>query len=92
VIELRRRIPNIAVGFAAVVLLAGAAVALYVWWPATADEPARGTPRLVIDRREVDLGPFRYGVQATAVFTLANTGDAPVKVLGAPTVTAVKGC
>jgi hypothetical protein len=62
------------------------------WWPLGAQKPSGGTPRLVVDRTEIDLGYFPYDKRAKAVFTLTNAGDAPLRILEVPPVKALKGC
>jgi hypothetical protein len=69
--------------------LAGLAL---VWWQAGAVDMAAGTPRLVVDRTEVDLGNRPFDAPATAVFTLTNAGDGMLRILGEPPVAVVEGC
>ncbi len=51
-----------------------------------------GTPRLVVDRTEVDLGDRRFDVPAHVVFTLTNAGDGPLRLAEVPRVIAKAGC
>jgi hypothetical protein len=44
-----------------VVLLMAAGVAAF-WWRADSQETSSGTPRLVVDRTDVDLGYRRFGL------------------------------
>lgn len=67
---------------------AGLVLALVASWASAAEK----TPRLVVDREEIDLGTLPYSTPARAVFTLRNTGDAVLKVVDVPPVKALKGC
>jgi hypothetical protein len=71
------------------VALAGG-VARWRW--ANQDAAAAGTPRLAVDRTEVDLGYRRFNTAARVVFTLTNAGDAPLQLAEVPQVRAVRGC
>jgi hypothetical protein len=62
------------------------------WWPAKAGEASDGKPRLEVDRTEVDLGDLAFEAPAEAVFTLTNTGDGVLKLIGEPQVKVLKGC
>jgi hypothetical protein len=62
------------------------------WWPAQAGDASDGRPRLVVDRTEVDLGDLPFDAPAKAVFTLTNTGDGVLKIVGEPQVKVLKGC
>jgi hypothetical protein len=62
------------------------------WGLAQAGEAADGKPHLVVDRTEIDLGDLPYGAPAKAVFTLNNTGDGVLKIVGEPEVKILKGC
>ena len=84
---MKSRSGRVVVAVAVVVVLAGALGAW--WWMAAA---ASGTPRLAVDRTEIDLGDFPFGARATATFTLANTGDAPLRIVDLPPVKALEGC
>jgi hypothetical protein len=79
----------IAAAVAAITVL-GAGVA---WWSQASPPPVTGgTPRLVVDRTDIDLGnqPFETPVRAT--FTLTNTGDGMLQIAQSPPVKAVLGC
>jgi hypothetical protein len=52
-----------------------------LWWPAEAGDASSGTPRLVLDRTEIDLGDLPFDQLATAVFTLTNAGDGVLNIL-----------
>jgi hypothetical protein len=45
-----------------------------------------------MDRTEVDLGYRRFDTPARVVFTLANTGDGPLRVTESPRVKVIAGC
>jgi len=62
------------------------------WWFSEAQKPSGGTPRLQVDRTEMDLGDFPFNKMARAVFTLANAGDGPLKVLDVSPVRVLQGC
>jgi hypothetical protein len=51
-----------------------------------------GTPRLVVDRTEADLGYRSFGVPAQVVFTLTNAGDGPLRLKDVPRVIVKAGC
>jgi hypothetical protein len=51
-----------------------------------------GTPRLVVDRTEIDLGDLPFDQRATAVFTLTNAGNGVLNIIEEPPVEVVKGC
>lgn len=55
-------------------------------WPVEAGEAPRGTPRLVVDRTEIDLANRQFDTPAQAVFTLSNAGDARLTVAEEPPV------
>jgi hypothetical protein len=63
-----------------------------VWWQAGSGDAAGGTPRLVADRTEVNLGRQPFDAPVRAVFTLTNAGDGLLSILGEPRVDVVEGC
>ena len=85
----RGRTPTvILLGLAAAVLAGGAA-----WWLWSAPyEATEGTPRLAVDRTEVDLGYRRFDTPARVVFTLTNAGDRPLRLSEVPRVKVAAGC
>ena len=77
-------------GAAAVVAVA---VIASVLWVARSPQPASaGTPRLEVDRTEIDLGYMRFDTTARVLFTLTNAGTGPLRVTEAPRVKLVAGC
>jgi hypothetical protein len=62
------------------------------WWFSEAQDTSGGTPRLVMDRTEVDLGHFPFEAPARAVFTLTNAGDGLLRLTEVPPVKVLKGC
>ena len=63
-----------------------------VWWPSEARQATSGTPRLMVDRSEVDLGDLPFNAPAKTVFTLTNTGDGVLRIIEEPPVEVLKGC
>lgn len=51
-----------------------------------------GTPRLAVAQDTIDLGTIRFNNPAQSVFTVRNTGDGSLVVLGEPQVELVEGC
>jgi hypothetical protein len=62
------------------------------WWLSAPREARGGTPKLVVDRESIDLGPLAFNTPARATFTLTNAGDSALVIEGIPRVHAVKGC
>ncbi len=62
------------------------------WWLWPGASPsAGGTPKLALDRTEIDLGYLRFDTEAYAAFTITNTGDG-VLTLEPGRVRVVQGC
>jgi len=61
-------------------------------WGLLGRDAGGGTPRLVVDRAEADLGYRRFDTPARAVFTLANAGDGLLRLRGTPEVLLKAGC
>jgi hypothetical protein len=79
--------------WAALVALGLIAVgAVGLWCPAGAGEASSRTPRLVVDRTEIDLGDLPFDQRTTAVFTLTNAGNGVLNIIEEPPVEVVKGC
>lgn len=55
-------------------------------------QDSRGTPRLEVDRTQVELGYRRFDTVAPVVFTLTNTGTGLLRLKEVPPVKVVKGC
>lgn len=79
-----------AVVAATVVALIG--VAFWLWPTPGPTTTGAGTPRVAVDRTEIDLGRLPFDRQALATFTLTNLGDGPLTLEGSPPVRAVQGC
>ena len=73
--------------FGVLVLVAAGGGGLWWLWDAFG-----GTPRLVVDRTEVDLGALPFEAPATVVFTLTNAGDGLLKIADVPPVRVLEGC
>ena len=73
----------------AVIIFLAVAVGAVWGWPVFS---GAGTPRLAVDRNEVDLGDRPFGQRVRASFTLTNSGNGALTVEGTPTVTALEGC
>jgi hypothetical protein len=72
------------------VLVAVSGVA--TWWYSASPDASSGTPRLVVDRTDVNLGYLRYKSPARVTFTLTNAGDAPLVLTEVPHVIVKAGC
>lgn len=84
----RRKRRWIAVAASLLVVAVGGVV-----WRSRAPGPeATGTPRLAVDRTEIDLGHLPFQRPARATFTLTNVGDGLLTIAGAPSVRVVQGC
>lgn len=53
---------------------------------------ASGTPKLAVDKDEVNLGDVKLGQTVTVDFTLTNTGDGPLTFSKAPYIEVKEGC
>lgn len=73
--------------FGVLVLVAAGGGGLWWLWDAFG-----GTPRLVVDQTEVDLGALPFEAPARVVFTLTNAGDGLLKIADVPPVRVLKGC
>jgi len=62
------------------------------WWFSEAQDTSGGTPRLLMDRTEVDLGYLPFEAPARVVFTLTNAGDGLLRLADVPPVKVLKGC
>ena len=63
-----------------------------IWWLGQAQNAVGETPRLAVDRTEMDLGRFPFEAPARAVFVLRNEGSAPLQIVEVSPVRALKGC
>ena len=83
----RRWWPAIAAGMIVAALAAG----MYWFWPGDSVS-VKGTPRLAVDRSEVDLGVLPYEAPARVTFVLTNAGNGPLTITETPRVRVVRGC
>jgi hypothetical protein len=60
--------------------------------PANFAPAVTGSPKLVADREEVDVGDVPLGQTVEVSFEIANTGDKPLRFIEAPYVEVVEGC
>ena len=51
-----------------------------------------GTPKLIVDRNEVDEGYQKLGATVHTSFKLRNEGDGTLRILDQPQVKVVEGC
>ena len=84
----RRKRWRLLMGLAAVSVLAAAAFWL---WPRPASVDG-GTPRLEVDRTEIDLGAMAFDRWVTATFRVRNAGDGRLLISSLPKVYVVRGC
>ncbi len=77
-------------GFSAVTVAVLAAAALW-FWPGVGIG-GKGTPRLAVDRSEIDAGAVAFDAPARVTFVLTNAGDGPLTIKETPRVRAVQGC
>lgn len=62
------------------------------WFGTERSDSSGGTPRLVVDRREIDLGVLPFDAPTRVTFVLTNVGDGPLTIKGSPRVEAIQGC
>jgi hypothetical protein len=60
------------------------------FWP-EAPPSAGGSPKLALDRTEIDLGYVRFNTLAQAAFTVTNAGEGLLTLAAGP-VRVVQGC
>lgn len=75
--------------FAAVVLIIGGLSYILI---VGVNGSETGTPKVAVDRTEVDEGYQKLGASVRTTFKLRNEGDGTLRVLGEPQVQAVEGC
>ncbi len=76
------------------VLLVGLA-GFAIWRGQAAPKPApevAGSPRLKVDKEQVDLGDVRLGQTVDVAFDLTNVGDQALDFTTPPYVEVVEGC
>ena len=62
------------------------------WFGTERSDSSGGTPRLIVDRREIDLGVLPFDAPTRVTFVLTNVGDGPLTIKGSPRVEAIQGC
>lgn len=87
----RNRLPLILVAVGAI-LIVGAIWATAVGEEADSLPAVSGGPRMVISPESVDYGDVKLNTLVETVFTVQNTGDQPLRILGEPKVELVEGC
>jgi hypothetical protein len=75
-----------------VLALAVASAAAAAWWSGGSGVAAAGTPRLVVDRTEIDLGILRFQTPARAAFTISNGGGGVLTVAALKRAEVLRGC
>ncbi len=90
----RSRLPLVLiVGFAGLLLVIGGAVAWQAGRTGSAGAPAAVTsPKLAVDRDEIDFGQVPFNKRVKATFKVSNEGGKPLQIVGEPRVEVVKGC
>jgi hypothetical protein len=51
-----------------------------------------GAPNVSVPESELDHGTQRFEAPVESVFTVSNTGDQPLNILGEPRVELIEGC
>ena len=80
------------VGIAVVVVLIGAVLVLNQSTQPSVAITVAGKPNVAVDKSVVDFGDVHFGNPVTAVFTVSNTGDKPLKLLQPPHLEVLQGC
>jgi hypothetical protein len=81
--------------FGAVLLVGGGA---WVWLSGQTGAGAGAapavvtSPKLAVDRTEIDFGPVKVNKMVKATFKVANEGGKPLQIVGTPRVEVAKGC
>jgi hypothetical protein len=75
-------------------LLVSAAFLLFPRQKSSPDSASNeaGSPRLEVDREQIDFGDVPVGQIVTASFELTNTGTSTLRFTGEPTVQLKAGC
>ena len=87
----RRKRSKLRTALIAVTALIVLGFGAWSFWPDRSSALLGGTPRLELDRTEINLGYFRFNAPAQASFTITNRGDG-LLTLEAGRVRAVEGC
>ena len=75
-------------GVAVILVVSGLAMLLIF----DTNSPEDGTPKVVVDRTEIDEGYQKLNSTIRTSFTLRNEGDGTLRILGEPQVELVEGC
>jgi len=51
-----------------------------------------GKPNVSVDKSVIDFGDVHFGNPVTAIFTVSNSGDQPLKLLQPPQLEVLQGC
>jgi hypothetical protein len=92
----RSRLPLLLILVFGGLLLLGGAV--WVWQSVQigADTGAAPTivtsPKLAVDRTEIDFGQVPFNKVVKANFKISNEGGSPLQIIGAPRVEVITGC
>ena len=90
--EARRRDGRVLRWALLVAIIVAMAATATLWLRPAPKAATAGTPRLVVDRTEVDLGYRHFDTPVRVVFTLTNAGDSALRLTGTPRVEVVAGC
>lgn len=82
----------LAAGGALVLIVVGLTMSWSWAGSAAAPEQAGGSPRLTVDRTEIDEGSLAFETPVETTFRLSNVGNQPLQILGEPQVSLVEGC
>lgn len=79
------------------IALALVAISAFYLFGRDVDQPSKpvevaGQPNLAVNRGQIDFGKVPVEQVVTAEFELSNTGDQPLRILGAPQVEVREGC
>jgi hypothetical protein len=92
----RSRLPTLLIlAFGGVLLVGGG---LWVWLSGQTGAVAGAaptvvtSPKLAVDRAEIDFGPVQVNRVVKATFKIGNEGGTPLQIVGAPRVEVAKGC